>query len=134
VTLTQTIIHPQVQEAADFVMRTRRFLPINHPQIMKAEETVRAAGFWSASEIADPPAECPEITLETVGVFSANDRKRTIYSIKAAGVEIGTAIEWVSGHEHYPWTLSLPAPGVQRGCRNREELMRHVRAFVWPGF
>jgi hypothetical protein len=123
-----------VQEAAEFVQRTKRWLPIDHPALATAEAILRAAGVWNVSDLAKPPTTCPEIDLVLVGVFSSNNRRRTLYRVTADNIDIGTAVEWAAGHDHFPWGLDLPSPCIRESFRTREDLLRAVRDFCWPGF
>jgi hypothetical protein len=121
----------QVQEAADFIMSHRHYLPVDHPLIVNAQAIVRGAGYWSASELAEPPCSPPEVTMVMTGMVDANGRRRINYRIDADRIEIGTATHWLD-RETYPWCLHLPAPDWHRTCHTREDVLTIVGRFVQP--
>jgi hypothetical protein len=129
-----TAAQQQVQEAAEFVQRTKRWLPIDHPALATAEAILRVAGIWDASELAEPPTTPPQIDLVFLGVFSNNNLRRMLYRVQADKIDIGTAVQWMSGHDHFPWSLDLPSPCIRKTFRTRDDLVREVRDFCWPGF
>jgi hypothetical protein len=131
--MTTPALSPRVVEAAAFLQRHHGHLAIDHPAMAVAARTLRSAGVWSPGEVIAPQHETPVIDVALVGIFCAGDRHRTLYSILADGVEVGTAIHWTS-KTAWPWGLNLPAACIVNfGFRNKADLLRAVQRFVKTG-
>lgn len=122
----------EVEEAAAFVQYGHRHIPLDHPDMQSAQATLKAAGVWSPGEIVTAHTE-HHVEVFLIGVFSAGDRRRVLYTILADNVEIGTAVHWTS-KVLYPWGLTLPAGRIiNLGFRNKADLVAAVERFVRIG-
>jgi hypothetical protein len=122
----------EVEEAAAFIAYGSKHIPIDHPEMVAAHSTLQQAGVWSPGEIiTEQTAQHIEVFL--IGVFSAGERRRVLYTILADGIEIGSAVHWTS-KTVWPWSLTLPAGCiVNLGFRGKADLTAAVHRFVRTG-
>jgi hypothetical protein len=125
-------ITPEVTAAAEFIQRHHNHIPLDHPAMEMAADTLRRAGVWSPGEVAKTAA-VPTVEIFFIGTFCAGDRRRLTYTILADGIEIGTAVHWTAKTQ-WPWGLTLPAGCVVNfGFRDRSSLLKAVERFVKTG-
>jgi hypothetical protein len=132
--MTGQHVLPKVREAAEFVQRHHRHLPIDCPAMEMASDTLRRAGVWSAADIDLPPAvEPPKVTMEMHGTFCASDRRRIVYRVAVDGQQLGTATCWTA-KTMWPWGLTIAhARVINYGFKSRDDLMAAVERFVTTG-
>ena len=73
----------------------------------------------------------PTAELVLIGVFSANQRRRTVYRIELEGREIGTAIE--RPDDLKPWRLTLPGHCANFAHYSRADLLATVARTLSTG-
>lgn len=123
----------EVREAAEFITYGHRHIPLEHPAMVSAHRTLQDAGVWSPGDVIRAQPEAPKIEVALVGIFSAGDRHRTLYTILADGIEVGTAVHWTA-RTMWPWGLTMPAACVVNfGFKTKTDLLHAVEQVIKTG-